>query len=64
MIFDDGEIVRIMTAFDKDNRKMIWKTGVVVRVVDFGYEILCDGELVTHHPMDLEKVKEVNHDDE
>jgi len=59
--FKEGECVKYLVSFDAGyGRKgeMIWKPAVVVRVIDFGYEILCEGKIKEVHGMDLEKLDE------
>lgn len=60
--FEEGEYVKHVIAYAKittdgyNPGDMIWKPAVVVGVVDFGYEILCEGEIKRVSGMDLEKI--------
>ena len=57
--FKEGECVKHIVAFEggfPNKGKMIWRPAVVVRVIDFGYEILCQGEIKEVQAMDLEKI--------
>jgi len=59
LLFEEGDCVKYIIAFEggfPNNGKMIWKPAVVVDVVDFGYEILCEGEIKRVSGMDLEKI--------
>ena len=59
LLFEEGECVKYVIAFencDPKNGKMVWKPAVVVGIISFGYEILCEGEIKEVHAMDLEKI--------
>jgi len=59
--FEEGECVKYVVAFEggfPNEGKMIWKTAIVVRVVDFGYEILCEGKIQKVSGMDLKRLDE------
>ena len=64
MIFEDGEVVKHIIAYAKittdgyNQGDMIWHPAVVIRAIDFGYEILSDGKIQEVHAMDLEKLDE------
>lgn len=60
--FEDGECVKYVISYAKITTKgynpsdMIWKPAIVVGIVDFGYEILCEGEIKKVSATDLEKI--------
>ena len=59
--FEPGECVKYVVCFEggyPNQGKMIWKPAVVVDVIDFGYEILCDGEIKQVSSLDLEKIND------
>lgn len=61
LLFEEGECVKHIIAFVggyPNDGEPIWEAAVVIRAIDFGYEILCNGELKEVHAMDLEKIDE------
>jgi hypothetical protein len=67
ILFENGEVVKVIVSFapvKAGKGSMVWKPGVVVGVVDFGYEVLCEGEVLTVNTTELEKLSKEKDDDE
>ena len=64
LLFEEGECVKHVIAYAKiaadgySPGELIWEPAVVIRAIDFGYEILCKGVLKEVHAMDLERIDE------
>ena len=59
--FEEGECVKYIVAFEgsfPNKGKMIWKTAIVVEVIDFGYAILCEGKVINVSSVDLKRLNE------
>ena len=59
--FEPGDFVKYVYAYDGAERtkdQMLWKTAVVVEVVDFGYEILCEGKVINVSNVDLKRLND------
>ena len=61
LLFEDGECVKYVMAYencDPKNGKMIWDPVIVVGIINFGYQILHNGEIKEVNAMDLERIDE------
>ena len=64
LLFEDGECVKHVIAYAKitgdgySPGDMIWEPAIIIRAIDFGYEIFSSGEIKEVHAMDLEKIDE------
>ena len=66
LLFENGDMVKVIISFapvKKGKGSMVWKSGIEVGVIDFGYEVLCEGEVIEVSTTDLERLTEVNDDE-
>jgi hypothetical protein len=66
LLFENGDMVKVIVSFapvKKGKGSMIWKSGIIVGAIDFGYEVLCEGEVIEVSTTNLERLTEVNNDE-